>query len=123
MSESGTDLVTYDVRDGVAWARISNGKANALSFDVLGGLDRCLTLADPRAIALGSEPVRVGADAVGRVTSGGYGYTVEKSIAYAYLPSEHGVGTEVAVEIFGEWVPGVVAKEPLFDPEGERIRA
>src|SRR6185295_18192157 len=32
---------------------------------------RCLTLADPRAIALGSEPVRVGADAVGRVTSGG----------------------------------------------------
>jgi 4-methylaminobutanoate oxidase (formaldehyde-forming) len=84
---------------------------------------RCLTLADPRAIALGSEPVRVGADAVGRVTSGGYGYTVEKSIAYAYLPSEHGVGTEVAVEIFGEWVPGVVAEEPLFDPEGERIRA
>ena len=84
---------------------------------------RCLTLADPRAIALGSEPVRVGDDAVGRVTSGGYGYTVEKSIAYAYLPSKHGVGTEVAVEIFGEWVPGVVAEEPLFDPDGERIRA
>jgi 4-methylaminobutanoate oxidase (formaldehyde-forming) len=83
---------------------------------------RCLTLDDPRAIALGSEPVRVGDDAVGRVTSGGYGYTVEKSIAYAYLPAEHGVGTEVAVEIFGEWVPGVVAEEPLFDPRGERIR-
>ena len=25
----------------------------------------------------------------GRVTSGGYGYTVERSIAYAYLPAEH----------------------------------
>ena len=62
-------------------------------------------------------------DLVGRVTSGGYGYTVERSIAYAYLPAEHGVGTEVAVEIFGEWVPGVVAEEPLFDPKGERIRA
>ena len=84
---------------------------------------RCLTLDDPRAIALGSEPVRVGDDLVGRVTSGGYGYTVEKSIAYAYLPAEHGVGTEVAVEIFGEWVAGVVADEPLFDPSGERIRA
>ncbi len=47
---------------------------------------RCLTLADPRAIALGSEPVRVGDSPVGRVTSGGYGYTVGKSIAYAYLP-------------------------------------
>jgi 4-methylaminobutanoate oxidase (formaldehyde-forming) len=84
---------------------------------------RCLMLADPRAIALGSEPVRVGDALVGRVTSGGYGYTVGSSIAYAYLPAEHEVGTEVAVEIFGEWVPGLVADEPLFDPKGERIRA
>jgi glycine cleavage system aminomethyltransferase T/glycine/D-amino acid oxidase-like deaminating enzyme len=84
---------------------------------------RCLTLDDPRSIALGSEPVRVAGEPVGRVTSGGYGYTVEKSVAYAYLPAEHGVGTEVAVEIFGEWVPGVVAEEPLFDPKGERIRS
>ena len=57
------------------------------------------------------------------MTSGGYGYTVERSIAYAYLPAGHGVGTEVTVEIFGEWVPGIVAEEPLFDPRGERIRA
>jgi glycine cleavage system T protein len=84
---------------------------------------RCLTLDDPRAIALASEPVRVGDDLAGRVTSGGYGYTLAKSIAYAYLPTEHDVGTEVAVEIFGEWVPGVIADEPLFDPTGERIRA
>jgi 4-methylaminobutanoate oxidase (formaldehyde-forming) len=84
---------------------------------------RCLTLEDPRAVALGSEPVRVGEELVGRVTSGGYGYTVERSVAYAYVPAEHGAGTEVAVEIFGEWVPGVVADEPLFDPTGERIRA
>jgi len=84
---------------------------------------RCLTLADPRAVALGSEPVRVGDEVVGRVTSGGFGYTVGASIAYAYLPSEHDVGTEVAVEIFGEWIAGVVADEPLYDPDGEKIRA
>ena len=47
----------------------------------------CVTLADPRSIALGSEPVRVDGELVGRVTSGGYGYTVERSIAYAYLPA------------------------------------
>ena len=84
---------------------------------------RCLTLADPRAVALGSEPVRVGDAIVGRVTSGGYGYTVGASIAYAYLPAEHDVGSDVAVEIFGEWVEGVVAAEPLYDPAGEKIRA
>jgi 4-methylaminobutanoate oxidase (formaldehyde-forming) len=84
---------------------------------------RCLVLDDARAVALGSEPVRVGEDLVGRVTSGGYGYTVGRSIAYAYLPAEHDVGTAVGVEIFGEWVPGEVAAEPLFDPRGERIRS
>ncbi len=84
---------------------------------------RCLTLEDPRSVALGSEPVLVGDALVGRVTSGGYGYTVERSIAYAYVPAEHGIGTEIAVEIFGEWVPGVIASEPLYDPAGERIRS
>jgi 4-methylaminobutanoate oxidase (formaldehyde-forming) len=84
---------------------------------------RCLVLSDPHSIALGSEPVRVGGGLVGRVTSGGYGYTVGSSIAYAYLPAEHDVGTDVAVEIFGTWVDGAVSGEPLFDPAGERIRA
>jgi len=85
---------------------------------------RCLTLADPRSVALGNEPVRVEGEIVGRVTSGGYGYTVERSIAYAYLPPDRAEpGTAVEVEIFGEWVAGEVASEPLLDPAGERIHA
>jgi glycine cleavage system aminomethyltransferase T/glycine/D-amino acid oxidase-like deaminating enzyme len=92
------------------------------------GADRprlcCLVLDDPRAVASGNEPVRVDGQLAGRVTSGGYGYTVERSIAYAYLPPEHTApGTEIAVEIFGEWVGGQVAAEPLYDPEGARVRA
>ncbi|MGZ4289437.1 MAG: GcvT family protein [Gaiellaceae bacterium] len=84
----------------------------------------CLVLEDARAVALGSEPVRVGGELVGRVTSGGYGYTVERSIAYAYLPAGFAQPrVEVEVEIFGEWVGGSVTEEPLFDPQGERIRA
>ncbi len=84
----------------------------------------CLVLAKPRAVALGSEPVRIDGELVGRVTSGGYGYTVERSIAYAYLPATRAVpGQAVDVEIFGEWVPGEVAAEPLWDPSGDRIRA
>jgi 4-methylaminobutanoate oxidase (formaldehyde-forming) len=84
----------------------------------------CLTLEDPRSIALGNEPVRVGGEIVGRVTTGGYGYTVGRSIAYAYLPPAAAEpGTAVEVEIFGSWVSGEVAGEPLFDPKGERIRA
>jgi glycine cleavage system aminomethyltransferase T/glycine/D-amino acid oxidase-like deaminating enzyme len=83
---------------------------------------RCLVLEDPRSVALGNEPVRVNGEVVGRVTSGGYGYTVERSIAYAYLPAEVELGTAVEVDIFGEWVAGELAREPLYDPKGERVR-
>ena len=85
----------------------------------------CLVLEDPRAIALGSEPVRTTEGAiVGRVTSGGFGYAVGASIAYAYVPVEHAApGTPVAVDIFGEWIPAEIRAEPLYDPAGERIRA
>jgi glycine cleavage system aminomethyltransferase T/glycine/D-amino acid oxidase-like deaminating enzyme len=83
---------------------------------------RCLVLDDPRSVALGNEPVRVAEEIVGRVTSGGYGYTVERSIAYAYLPVEVEIGAAVEVDIFGEWIGGTVAQEPLFDPRGERVR-
>jgi glycine cleavage system aminomethyltransferase T/glycine/D-amino acid oxidase-like deaminating enzyme len=84
---------------------------------------RCVVLADPRSVALGNEPVRIDGEVVGRVTTGGYGYTVERSIAYAYLPPEHDVGTAVEVDIFGRWVPGQAASEPLYDSDGARVRA
>ena len=84
----------------------------------------CLTLDDALSVALGNEPVRVDGEIAGRVTSGGYGYTVGRSIAYAHLPPDRSdPGTELEVEIFGRWVEGQVASEPLFDPDGERVRA
>jgi glycine cleavage system aminomethyltransferase T/glycine/D-amino acid oxidase-like deaminating enzyme len=84
----------------------------------------CLVLADPGSVALGSEPVRIDGELVGRVTSGGYGYSVERSIAYAYLPAARALdGQPVEVEIFGDWIAGEVAAEPLWDPSGERVRA
>jgi glycine cleavage system aminomethyltransferase T/glycine/D-amino acid oxidase-like deaminating enzyme len=84
---------------------------------------RCITLNEPRAVALGNEPVRVQGSVVGRVTSGGYGYAVQRSIAYAYLPPEVEIGAHVEIDIFGEWVSGEVAPEPLYDPDGSRLRA
>jgi glycine cleavage system aminomethyltransferase T len=84
---------------------------------------RCIVLEDARSVALGNEPVRIEGEVAGRVTSGGYGYTVERSIAYAYLPAAVEVGAPVQIDIFGQWIGGEVAPEPLFDPGGERIRA
>ncbi|HEY6781555.1 MAG TPA: aminomethyltransferase family protein, partial [Thermoleophilaceae bacterium] len=84
----------------------------------------CILLEDPRSVALGNEPVRIDGEIAGRVTTGGYGYTVERSIAYAYVPPERAEpGTPVEIEIFGSWIGGELAAEPLFDPDGARIRA
>ena len=84
----------------------------------------CVVLDDPRMVVLGSEPVRVDGRLVGRVTSGGYGYSVERSIAYAYLPvPETEPGRRVEVGIFGRYVGGEVVSEPLFDPTGSRVRS
>jgi glycine cleavage system aminomethyltransferase T len=84
----------------------------------------CLVLTDPRSSTLGNEPVRAEGDVVARVTSGGIGYTLGASIAYAYLPSDLALpGRAVEVEVFGEWTGAAVADEPLYDPRGERVRA
>ncbi len=85
---------------------------------------RCLVLDDPRSVALGNEPLRMDGRIVGRVTSGGQGYAVGKSIAYGYLPPEQAViGTHGEVDVFGRWVGFEVTREPLWDPAGERIRS
>ena len=84
----------------------------------------CLTLDDPRVEAIGKEPIRAGEKIIGWVAAGGYGYSVGKSIIYAYLPMEYSkVGTTLQAEFFGEAVGATVEKSPLWDPKGERIRA
>lgn len=77
----------------------------------------CLALEDPRQVALGAEPVRVGGAVTGRVTSAGYGYTVQRSLAYAYLPTEQAEpGTPVEVDLFGTWVNGTVVDVRRLSP-------
>ena len=102
---------------------------DALVSQAAGGVDRRLVgivLDDPRAVALGSEPVRSSSSGavLGRVTSGGYGFSVDRSIAYAYVPARlASTGSRVEVEMFGEWIGADVSIAPLWDPRGERIRA
>lgn len=90
------------------------------------GLQRklcCLTLADRSAVALGGEPLLDGHHVLGRVTSGGYGYTVERSIAYGYLPIEYSEpGATVDILWFGERIAATVRGEPLYDPANSRIK-
>jgi 4-methylaminobutanoate oxidase (formaldehyde-forming) len=83
----------------------------------------CITLSDDRTIVLGKEPIRIDEKIIGWVASGGFGYSVNKSIAYAYLPIELAkAGTKIEIECFGEQVGAEVAPAVLWDGKGERIR-
>jgi 4-methylaminobutanoate oxidase (formaldehyde-forming) len=79
---------------------------------------------DIKQVAMGNEPIFINKQAVGRIKSAGQGYTINKAIAYAYLPLEHAnVGTSIEVEMFGVKSKATIAAEPLFDPKGEKIRS
>mgnify|MGYP005748267841 FL=1 len=77
------------------------------------------------ADAWGGEPVFL-ADGtpLGQVSSGGYGFSVGKSLAIAYLKAGRvKPGDRVMVSILGRDTPATVLAKPPFDPEGLRLRA
>jgi dimethylglycine dehydrogenase len=69
------------------------------------------------------EPIWKDGELVGFVTSGGYAHYVEKSVALGFVPPgmiEDGAAFEI--EILGDMRAARLITEPLFDPQGERMR-
>jgi dimethylglycine dehydrogenase len=82
----------------------------------------CLVIDATDADAHAYEPVLADGRIIGYVASGGYGHTVEKSIAFSYLPLAYvETGTELEVEILGEQRPARVVEQPLYDPENKPL--
>jgi glycine cleavage system aminomethyltransferase T len=84
----------------------------------------CMTFDDPGVVMMGKEPILQGERVLGYVTSANYGYSVDKSIAYGYLPIECAQeGMQVQVYYFGERHTATVSAEPLFDPGMKRLKS
>lgn len=72
----------------------------------------------------GGEAVYQDGRVVARLRSAGYGFTVERNLAYAYLPAElAAVGTPLEVEVFDRRFPAAVAPSVLVDPKGEKLKS
>jgi glycine cleavage system aminomethyltransferase T len=83
-----------------------------------------LTIGGEIGLLYGGEPIYAHSRSVGRIRSGGYGYTVGQNIGLAYLPLDLAAqGTGLEVEIFGERVGAEVVADVLYDPRGVRLRA
>ena len=71
----------------------------------------------------GDEPIIKDGEVVGFVTSGGYAHYSKKSVAIGFLPlSLIEQGQQVQIEILGDMRPTTLISEPLFDPDGKRMR-
>ncbi|MEM6496136.1 MAG: FAD-dependent oxidoreductase [Pseudomonadota bacterium] len=78
------------------------------------------TDADP----VGNNPLYKDGKVIGRVTSGNYGFRVEKSLAIAMVEPELAFsGTDLEIDILGKIHPATIIDESPFDPENERLRA
>ena len=88
-----------------------------------------LELDDAKAAEIGADPIAsesvwYDGQPIGSITSAGYGHTVNKPLAFAYInPAYAASGTELEVLILGEYCPAVVRDQAVFDPENERPRA
>lgn len=73
---------------------------------------------------LGNEPVSVGDTVVGVTTGGAYGFSVGKSLAFAYVqPGMARPDIELGIAIRGQQRPARVLPQPCWDPENARLRS
>ena len=85
---------------------------------------RSLVLADPAAVPIGGEPVRLDGAPVGRTTSAAFGYRVDRPVAIADLSDAAArvAGTVAQVDIAGALYDAEVIDGAAYDPAGQRLR-
>ncbi|MEQ9240570.1 GcvT family protein [Roseovarius indicus] len=87
----------------------------------------CFTT-DPDVVLSGRETIYRNGERVGWLTSGGFGYTVGKSIGYGYVRAnevidrDHVLSGEYELEVATDRVPCKVQLGPLYDPKMERVK-
>ncbi len=83
---------------------------------------------DPSVILLGRETIYRNGERVGWLTSGGFGYTIDRSIGYGYVRNPDGVSAAYVLEgsyeleVATERVPAKVSLTPLVDPTNTKVK-
>ncbi|MEL7165599.1 MAG: FAD-dependent oxidoreductase [Pseudomonadota bacterium] len=110
----------------IAWDKEFVGKHAAVAErDGNGPAQKLVTLAIDAsdADASGYEPVWKGDQRVGFVTSGGYGHTVQKSLAMALVDTDCAdEGTALSVHVVGVERPALIIPPSPYDPAGAAMR-
>ena len=116
--ESGMDAF-------INWQKDFVGKDATLAFKEQGVARKLVTVIvdSPIDVTL-DEAVLKDGQAVGYITSGGYAHHVKQSMAMAYVSTEHAeAGTQLEVEILGEFYTITVQGAPIYDANGGKMRS
>jgi aminomethyltransferase len=113
------DESTHPLESGLGWTvafepreRDFTGRAALQAARARGSMRRFVgLLLEDRAVMRPHQRVRVAGGAEGQVTSGTFSPTLQRSIAFARLPS--GDAAQVEVEVRGRWLPARVVKYPF----------
>jgi sarcosine dehydrogenase len=125
------------LKPGLGWAvrRSSNSvssarrRCNAIAGQPLTKRFAGFVIDDPDAVLVGRETILRNGQPVGYLTSGGYGYTIGKSIGYGYVRNPEGVSDEFLTDgdyelvIALDRVPAKIGLKPFFDPGHARVKA
>ena len=117
-AESGLDFF-------INWDKDFLGKNIALKEKKKGPKKKLVTMTiETKDIDVtGDEAIMKNGKCVGYITSGGYAHYVKKSMAMGYIPSNLAKqGSEIEVEINGEFYKANVELKPLYDPSGKNMR-
>jgi len=83
---------------------------------------------DPETVLLGRETIYRDGVRVGWLATGGFGYTVDRSIGYGYVRDPNGVSTAMLesgrweLEVANRRVPARLHLRPLYDPAAARVK-
>ncbi|MDC1046030.1 FAD-dependent oxidoreductase [Candidatus Pseudothioglobus singularis] len=115
--ESGLDFF-------VDWDKDFIGKKAALIEKMKGPTKKLSVIQiETETDVSGDEAVMHNGECVSYITSGGYGHSVQRSLAMTYLPVELiDSNTTLEVEILGEFHKASIVMEPLYDPSGSKMR-
>ncbi len=118
--EAGLErFVKYDKGEFVGRRALLERKAK--------GTQTCLVYVEVEAAdadVRGGEPLFAAESVIGVATSGGYGHTVNKSLAFAFVDPEYASpGSSFEIEILAERQQATVLDGPVYDPDNLRLKS
>lgn len=114
---------------GLAFAVDLDNEIDFVGANALRGIDRSalshrvvhIALEDPDVMLVHDETIFVADQPVGRLTSGGYGHTLGRSVGIGVIERSVALDSQFTLRCRGQRFPITVSTKPFYDPSNHRM--